>query len=209
MNPRNVNAISQATDLHSCALPASQTATDATARGSSSSSEPLLSGSLPTSIIWVTSTSGNHRGSDRSGSFTTTTLPTITVTTVVTGDAAESTPYSESRAEPRTTSTARANPSSEQDGKPPREPPPLLPSLTSAQTPRPLGDAASAAAPDAMLIDGTATVQLFVVDVSFILSDHRATPADQGLFYPQSLDVRPGDSVLFRLHGPYTLYLSN
>lgn len=208
MNPRN--ATSQDADLHSCALPASQTATDAAARDSSSSSDRPLSGNLPTSTIWVTSTSGNYRGSDTDRSFTKTALPTITITTVVTADAAaKSTPSSESRAEPGTTSTARASPSSVQDGKPPREPPPPSPSLTSSQTSRPSGGAASTAAPDAMLTDGTATARLFVVDVGFTPSDHRATPADQPVFHPQSLDVRPGDSVLFRLHGPYALYLSN
>ncbi|KAL2859960.1 uncharacterized protein BJX67DRAFT_368334 [Aspergillus lucknowensis] len=94
-----------------------------------------------------------------------------------------------------------------QDGNSPRET--SLPSLsrTASQAPRPSAGAASTATPDAVLTDGTAAVRLFVVDVGFPSPKDRTAPTDQ-LFHPPSLDVQPGDSVLFRLHGPYALYLS-
>ncbi|EAU30111.1 predicted protein [Aspergillus terreus NIH2624] len=62
-------------------------------------------------------------------------------------------------------------------------------------------------APDAVFTDSNITIGLYIVDVEEALTSNEA--ASQSLFQPQSISAKPGDSVLFRFHGPYALYNSD
>ncbi|THC88411.1 hypothetical protein EYZ11_012144 [Aspergillus tanneri] len=61
---------------------------------------------------------------------------------------------------------------------------------------------------DAVFTDANATVQLFIVDVG-AAPLHNNYDKNRLLFQPQALQVLEGDTVLFRLHGPYILYQSD
>lgn len=87
----------------------------------------------------------------------------------------------------------------------------LLPSLTTSQIhplrPHSEPTVEPSIAPDAVFTDSNITIGLYIVDVGEAPTSNEV--ASRSLFQPQSISAKPGDSVLFRFHGPYALYSSD
>ncbi|KAL2831932.1 hypothetical protein BJY01DRAFT_254070 [Aspergillus pseudoustus] len=192
----------------SCALPTSQNTTTASALHPFAPPEPPVPELQHTRTIWVTSTVNDANGPNANTSTSKALVPTITVTTMVTAEAAVgSSSESSSGNGPAPTSLLHHLDPAQDDNSTLGPATSSLDQTPSQIQPPPKG-AESTATPDAVLTDGTGTVQLFVVDVGFPPSKNQTAPADPQLFSPPSLDVQPGDIVLFRLHGPYLIYPS-
>ncbi|KAI2977574.1 hypothetical protein CBS147482_10602 [Aspergillus niger] len=77
-------------------------------------------------------------------------------------------------------------------------------SLTASQTTGPQPNSTA----DIIFTDTTATIHLFIVDVGAMPINGNDGNRSSSLFEPSLIVAQPGDTVVFRFHGPYTLYRS-
>ncbi|RDK41728.1 hypothetical protein M752DRAFT_267213 [Aspergillus phoenicis ATCC 13157] len=217
----------------SCVLPPSLTSHDGAAVAQHTSTATVDTGrttaAVVTQTVWVTTQSpvglSNHNGAAATTNPDTSMgenpKPTATSSMEATAaTAVDQMPGSSWRSQslPQTTARpqetqAQQQPSQLDEANPKTGKPSMAPlpehtasssSLTASQTTGPQPNSTA----DIIFADTTATIHLFIVDVGAMPIDGNDGNRSSSLFEPSFIVAQPGDTVVFRFHGPYALYRS-